>query len=268
MKTLLEKIVPLTRKEVEDFTDEWYAIQDGEDKEYTQSNGKDINYKDIYNNPSKKRAAFDDLYDRATNATFKGWPLTDEALKVMRQIWLETGFEGFDGTDEPFKALVTVFNENKVDTNSDAHLELLLRMMFGTNEFDTSDYKRIQGSKVLQGLLAENDSLYKYPASDIAVGLEAIDKIVNDEPNDWPDIVFADGGKNGYKSELNDLRMLANGNAADRSGYIKVEKMKEKSVEEIAKVAKQLGLDLSNKDDAQLLVDTGNAALKQIASKK
>lgn len=268
MKILLEKIVPLTRKEVENFTDEWYAIQDGEDKEYTQSNGKEINYKDIYNNPTKKRAAFDDLYDRATNATFKGWPLTDEALKIMRQIWLEIGFEGFDGTDEPFKALVTVFNENQVSSDADKHLEPLLRMMFGTNEFDTADYKRIQGSKVLQQLLADNDSLYKYPVSDIVMGLEAIDEIVKEDKDNWPDTVFVNGIDNGYNSELNDLRMLASGKVADRSGYIKVEKMKEKSVEEIAKVATQLGLDLSNEDDAQLLVDTGNAALKQIASKE
>ena len=268
MKILLEFIEPLSRQDIENFTDEWYAIQDGEDKEYTQSNGKDINYKDIYNNPSKKRAAFDDLYDRATNATIKGWPLTDEALKVMRQIWLEIGFEGFDGSEAPFKALRAIFKKGKKYPNSDRHLETLLRMFYGGRDFDNADYERIIESDQLQLLLAVNDSVYKYPANDLARGLEAIDKIIQEKPNDWKEVVFEDGAKAKYTSKVNDLRMLASGKASDRSGYVKVDKMKTKSEEELAKAVKQMGIDLSKSEDAQLLVDTGNAALKQIASKK
>lgn len=265
MRLLMEGIEPLTRQEVEDFTKEWYAIQNGEDATYIDGSGNEVNYKEIYNDPAKRRKAFDDLYDRATAASINGWPLTQEAAELMRKIWLEIGFEGFDGTEAPFKALRAIFKSVRGDISADKHLAPLLRMFYGSRSFDRGDYERIQNNQNLQKLLALNNSLYKYPADDLANGLEAIDKIMQENPGStWKKSVFEDGSKASWDSRVKDLRQLASEKVGNRDATVRVNKMRDKSIKELANYVKAGGMDLSKAEDAQLLVDTGNAALKQI----
>lgn len=265
----MAEVKPLSRKQAEDFTKEWYAIQDGKDEEYTNSEGEEVNYIDIANNQQERRKAFDDLYDRATNAVFTGWSLDEEEKDIMRKLWLKIGFEGMDGTEAPFLALKDVLDTRQ--KNSTIKLGDTLNLFY-SGDMTNSDFEKISGSstesRVLKNLLSFNDSLYKYPSKEIVAGLEAIYNIVKDNPDKWKTMIFSgkpgSGSRNtglDWNTPLKNLRELAKEQGVkERTDYVKVPKLKERNVEELSTALKLLGINLEKADDVKLLADVVNSA--------
>lgn len=218
---------------IKQFNAIWHAINDGD--VYTDDRtGNKYDFKGIYNNSAKKRAAFDLVYETATNATLKNAP--EEVKEYMNTAWLKYGFELADGTDRSFNRAKEFLNELDTDKTKTRAFKFTLENW--NNNLD-----RVLQNNDVKKLLDVRKDIWdgNYKDSDIknilsAVSRGALDKV---NPEEW-------------QSSQYNLRELVN-NEEDKT--IEVTPMEERTPEEAKNILDTIGIDVTKADDRELLQD-------------
>lgn len=214
----------------------WHAINDGD--VYTSPSRKKYSFRDIYRDSSKKREAFDLVYDTATEYALDDPTLSrnDDIKEYMRSAWLQRGFEMGDGNDDAFEMakVVAEIVQQKKPANAARALQFTLDRWNAVDDF-------LKDDKV-QKFIAERPDLWDqtYKDTDVASILNAVYK----------------GLPNGEIPE--NLRNLIGDAATENTVKVKPVITKgtdQERVKDIHRYLKQGGIDASKAADRELLQD-------------
>lgn len=211
---------PLSKQEVDKYTKKWFEIKDTPEKDMPVT---------------KKRIAYDELYDEVTTLVFKDLATTghfEDIKKVMRQAWLKLGFEAGDGNN----AAVNLANDMG-NMTSNPTAEMIAYIIYNYNSID--DY--LDGKddenllKMFKNFLVSRQDLWKsYTKDDITKIIRSIHKIITNSEDP--------------KNELEEINKLTNlrdvlSKDPGEDNTIKVNKITDKSTEEdVTKVIRDSGV--------------------------